>query len=167
MRPHGKVRTVTRVQCTIEIDAPPERVWDVVMDPRRLSEWVTIHRRVEGVPPRLERGSTFGQTLSLRGAPLHVEWTVADLDQPRRATWEGRGPAHSHASIVYSLQPLDDARTRFQYTNEFTAPGGPLGALAGRVLVGGLSQREAQRSLQRLKALVEEREDDPTKPLDK
>lgn len=146
---------MTRVQSAIDIDAPPERVWAIVMDPRRLADWVTIHRRVEDVPARLTRGSTFEQTLNLRGAHLHVLWTVVDLDEPRRAVWEGQGPAHSRASIVYELQPLDEQRTRFQYTNEFKPPGGPLGAVAGRVLVGGLSQREAQRSLQQLKQLVE------------
>jgi|SRR5829696_4118463 len=146
---------MTRVQSAIEIGAPPERVWAIVMDPERLGDWVTIHRRVEGVPTRLTRGSTFEQTLNLRGAHLHVLWTVVDLEEPRRAVWEGQGPAHSRASIVYELQSLDERRTRFQYTNEFKPPGGPLGAVAGRVLVGGLSQREAQRSLQRLKQLVE------------
>jgi carbon monoxide dehydrogenase subunit G len=148
---------VTQVHCTIEIEAPPEQVWEVLMNPRRLADWVTIHGRLDDAPKRLERGSTFGQTLSLRGAHLHVEWTVVDLDAPRRASWEGRGPAHSHASIVYALEALDERRTRFDYTNEFKAPGGPLGAVAGRVLVGGLSQREAQRSLQRLKRVVEGR----------
>ena len=69
--------------------------------------------------------------------------------------WEGQGPAHSRASIVYELRPDGENGTLFDYTNEFKAPGGPLGAVAGRVLVGGLSQREAQRSLQRLKQLVE------------
>jgi uncharacterized protein YndB with AHSA1/START domain len=146
---------MTRVHCAIEIDAPPERVWEVVMDPRRLADWVTIHRRLGDVPPRLERGSTFEQTLNLRGAPLHVAWTVVDVDRPRRAVWEGQGPAHSRASIVYELRPDGEKRTRFDYTNEFRPPGGALGAVAGRVLVGGLSQREAQRSLQRLKQLVE------------
>jgi len=32
---------------SIEIAAPIETVWDVVMDPERLGEWVTIHRSVE------------------------------------------------------------------------------------------------------------------------
>jgi uncharacterized protein YndB with AHSA1/START domain len=146
---------MTLVHCAIEIDAPPTRVWDVVMDPRRLADWVTIHRRLGDVPRRLERGSTFEQTLHLRGAPVHVTWRVVELDAPRRAVWEGRGPAHSHASIVYALAPTGDGRTQFDYTNEFKAPGGALGAVAGRVLVGALSQREAQRSLQRLKSLLE------------
>ena len=125
------------------------------MDPQRLGDWVTIHRRVGDVPPRLQRGSTFEQTLNLRGAALHVTWTVVDVDPPRRAVWEGQGPAHSRASIVYELRPDGENGTVFDYTNEFKPPGGPLGAVAGRVLVGGLSHREAQRSLQRLKQLIE------------
>lgn len=146
---------MTLVRCTIEIEAPPERVWEIVMDPRRLADWVTIHHRLGTVPSQLRKGSQFEQTLNLRGAHLHVAWTVVDVDPPRHATWEGRGPAHSRASIQYELQAIGDDRTCFDYTNEFKAPGGPLGAVAGRVLVGGLSQREAQRSLDRLKHLVE------------
>jgi hypothetical protein len=45
--------------------------------------------------------------------------------------------------------------TRFHYLNEFSPPLGPLGNAASRALVGGVSQREAQASLQRLKALIE------------
>jgi uncharacterized protein YndB with AHSA1/START domain len=146
---------MTRVHCAIEIDAPPERVWEVVMDPQRLPDWVTIHRHLRDAPARLTRGSTFEQTLNLRGANLHVVWTVVDVDPPRRAVWEGQGPAHSRASIVYELRSDGKRGTIFDYTNEFRPPGGPLGAVAGRVLVGGLSQREAQRSLQRLKQLIE------------
>jgi uncharacterized protein YndB with AHSA1/START domain len=146
---------MTGVHCAIEIDAPPERVWEVVMDPRRLGDWVTIHRRLGDVPARLRRGTTFEQTLNLRGAHLHVAWTIVDMDPPRRAVWEGQGPAHSRASIVYELRPQGDGSTCFEYTNEFKPPGGALGAVAGRVLMGGLSQREAQRSLQRLKQLIE------------
>lgn len=146
---------MSRVHTEIAIAAPPQRVWDVVMDPNRLGDWVTIHRHVEHAPAELRRGSTFEQTLNLRGAHLHVVWTVVDLDPPRRAVWEGQGPAHSRASIVYALRPDREDRTIFDYTNEFKPPGGALGAVAGRVLVGGLSHREAQRSLLRLKQLVE------------
>jgi uncharacterized membrane protein len=146
---------MTRVHCAIEIAAPPARVWDVVMDPTRLADWVTIHRHLGDVPARLRQGSTFEQTLNLRGAHLHVAWTVVEVEPPHRAVWEGQGPAHSRASIVYSLRPGGKNATIFDYTNEFRPPGGALGAVAGRVLVGGLSQREAQRSLQRLKQLIE------------
>ena len=38
-----------RVTASILLPASPERVWDVVMDPRRLADWVTIHRRLGDV----------------------------------------------------------------------------------------------------------------------
>jgi uncharacterized membrane protein len=147
---------VTLVTASIEIDAPRERVYDLVLDPTRLDEWVTIHRRVnarDAGPPR--EGFEMDQTLHLRGANFHVRWKLTEAERPGRATWEGRGPAHSYARTSYLLKAIDGDKTRFEYENEFKAPGGFLGAAASRMLIGGLPQREATRSLQRLKALLE------------
>jgi hypothetical protein len=147
---------VTLVTASIEIAAPPERVYDLMLDPTRLDEWVTIHRRVDRVddgPPR--KGFELEQTLHLRGANFRVHWTLTEAARPDRATWEGRGPAHSYARTSYLLRALDGGGTHFDYENEFKAPGGFLGAAASRVIVGGLPQREADRSLQHLKALLE------------
>jgi uncharacterized membrane protein len=147
---------VTQVIASIEIDAPREKVYDLALDPARLDEWVTIHRRVnsrDAGPPR--EGYEMNQTLHLRGANFKVSWTLTEADRPDRATWEGRGPAHSYARTSYDLRALDGGRTRFEYENEFTAPGGFLGAAASRMLIGGVPEREAKRSLERLKALLE------------
>jgi uncharacterized membrane protein len=147
---------VTLVTASIEIDAPRENVYDLVLDPARLDEWVTIHRRVnsrDAGPPR--EGYKMDQTLCLRGANFHVRWKLTEAHRPGRVTWEGRGPAHSYARTSYALKPVDGGRTRFEYENEFKAPGGFLGAAASRMLIGGVPEREATRSLQRLKALLE------------
>ena len=40
---------MSTVHATIEIDAPMQRVWDTVMDPDHLKDWVTIHRSVRDV----------------------------------------------------------------------------------------------------------------------
>jgi uncharacterized protein YndB with AHSA1/START domain len=147
---------MSRVRASIEIDAPPERVWDVVMDADRLGDWVTIHRGTEEASDRpLRDGSTVRQKLCLRGVNFHVRWTVEEARAPKLAVWEGRGPARSKAHTVYRLSPSDGG-TRFDYENEFKAPLGPLGAAASRALVGGLPEREATDTLRRLKALIED-----------
>ena len=68
------------VVADIEIDAPPEKVWQVVMDPDRFGEWVTIHRKVNSAddgPPR--EGMKMEQTLCLRGALRHSSGRRCEL----------------------------------------------------------------------------------------
>ena len=146
---------MTLVTAAIDIDAPREEVFEAALDPQRLDRWVTIHRRVnradEG-PPR--EGYELDQTLCLRGANFKVRWKLTEHEPNVRATWEGRGPAHSYARTTYRLSD-NGGGTRFEYENEFKPPGGLIGRAAGAVLVGGVPEREARRSLQRLKALLE------------
>ena len=140
---------MSEVTTRIDIAAPPEAVWAVAMDAERLEEWVTIHRRLEDFTD-----TTMDQVLCLRGVSFHVKWELADSDRPHRAFWKGKGPARSKAETEYTLTPIDGG-TRFEYRNEFKAPLGPLGAVASKALVGGVPEREANASLQKLKELLE------------
>jgi carbon monoxide dehydrogenase subunit G len=147
---------MSTVSAKIQIDAPIERVWEIVMDPQRLGDWVTIHKSVSNVSDLpLRAGSTMDQAMHVRGLTFKVRWTLMAVDSPRHAEWEGGGPAHSTAVIRYELASEGDGRTTFQYTNEFHVPGGRLGNVASRIIVGATSEREARNSLARLKALVE------------
>lgn len=147
---------MSEVRTAIEIDAPPEVVFDVALDPERLGDWVTIHRGLvsaDAGPPRT--GMAMQQRLSLRGAAFKVTWKLVACERPTHAEWKGRGPARSRAETEYTLEALPGGRTRFSYRNDFQAPLGPLGAVAAHALVGGLPEKEAIASLTRLKALVE------------
>jgi carbon monoxide dehydrogenase subunit G len=147
---------MSEVHAQIDIAAAPEAVYDLMLDPERLHEWVTIHRKINSTDSGEPReGFKMDQTLCLRHANFKVHWTLTEADRPHAATWEGRGPAGSYARTSYRLKPVDGGRTRFEYENEFKAPGGFLGAAASRVIVGGVPEREANRSLENLKALVE------------
>jgi uncharacterized protein YndB with AHSA1/START domain len=147
------------VHVKIRIEAPVRQVWDTIMDPRKLEQWVTIHRSLAGVSDEPTRkGATMDQVMHMRGLNFHVHWTLVDVNPPTHAEWDGRGPAHSHARIRYELTGDGDNATEFEYFNEFMTPGGRLGNLATRVIVGEASDREARNSLKRLKDLVERTE---------
>jgi uncharacterized protein YndB with AHSA1/START domain len=147
---------MSTVQAEIEINAPIERVWETIMDPERLGDWVTIHKSVKNVSDSpLRRGATMDQAMQVRGLTFRVHWQLVSVDPPHAAQWEGGGPAHSNALIRYELSSDESNRTRFRYTNEFHPPGGRLGNVAGRMIVGATSQREANNSLSKLKALLE------------
>lgn len=146
---------MSEVHASVDIAAAPEQVYDVALDPERLHEWVTIHRKVNRADSGEPRpGFEMDQTLCLRHANFKVHWTLTEADRPHHATWEGKGPAGSYARTSYRLTPKGDG-THFEYENEFKVPGGFLGRAASRVAVGGVPEREAQRTLQQLKAVLE------------
>jgi uncharacterized protein YndB with AHSA1/START domain len=143
------------VTASIHIAAPPEEVWETVMDPSCLEQWVTIHRKLvhadRGSP---KVGFRMDQQIHMRGVSLEVHWKLVDCRPGELAVWEGRGPARSHARSEYALK-ADKGGTRFDYRNEFRPPLGPVGAIVSRALVGGMPEREANRTLERLRTHME------------
>jgi len=143
-----------RIERSTHIAAPPKDVYDVVMDPQRLEDWVTIHHHLEGTPRSpLQKGSKLTQCLKLAGKRFKVHWHVVENDPCEHVVWEGRGPVASHARVEYSFGSKDGG-TDFSYVNEYDLPGGALGRFAGRA-VSRVTQKELDGSLQRLKRLVE------------
>jgi uncharacterized protein YndB with AHSA1/START domain len=149
---------MSEVKHAITINAPIQKVWDTVMDPNKLSDWVTIHRAVKNTSPDLQRkGATMDQSMHMRGLSFTVHWRLTDVEAPHRAEWNGRGPAGSTAQITYELSDAGDGTTKFEYSNEFNTPGGRLGNMATKMIVGDASDREARNSLEKLKSLLEDR----------
>jgi carbon monoxide dehydrogenase subunit G len=143
-----------RVERTTHIAAAPKAVYDIVMDPARLEDWVTIHQRIVGSPPSpLKKGSKLTQCLKLAGKKFNVNWHVVGNEPCEHVVWEGRGPVASKARVEYRFES-NDGGTDFSYVNEYDLPGGPLGRVAGRA-VSRVTQKEVDGSLQRLRQLVE------------
>jgi hypothetical protein len=146
---------VSLVTASIQIATAPSVVWNKVMDPDSLGEWVTIHRKLlHADQGPLRVGYKMDQRIHMRGVSLEVHWKLVECDAGKLAVWEGRGPARSRARTEYVLK-AEDGGTRFDYRNEFRAPLGPVGAIVSRALVGGMPEREARRTLDLLRAHLE------------
>jgi carbon monoxide dehydrogenase subunit G len=143
-----------RVEREIKIDAPPEDVYEVLLDAQQLEDWVTIHKGLEDAPTGdLRKGSTLTQCLKLAGREFKVRWKVVENERARKVVWDGKGPVRSKAKVIYELS-ADGEGTRFSYANEYDLPGGPLGKMAGPV-VRRVTAGELDASLEKLKKLVE------------
>jgi carbon monoxide dehydrogenase subunit G len=142
------------VERDIHVAAPPERLHEVVMDPRCLAQWVSIHRALEDAPKGdLKKGSKLTQKLKLVGRTFTVRWTVVEDEPGKRVVWEGRGPFGSKAKVVYEFAARDGG-TDFSYSNEYVLPGGAAGRMAGPA-VRRVTGKELDRSLEQLKKFVE------------
>ena len=133
---------MTEVVTSIDIDAPPERVWALAMDPNRLAEWVTIHRRLHGHddgPPR--KGYAMEQTLHLRGVNFKVHWELVAATNATTPSGTDAGPARSHAETEYRLTPTDAAARASTTATCSPRRWARSGAVASRAIVGGLPRR--------------------------
>ena len=146
---------MAKLERTIEIDAAPEDVYDVLTDPNCLGEWVTIQEELVSAPdPPLSEGDCVVQKMKVVGKSFEVSWDVEVADRPSKVQWSGNGPMGSVARATYVLSDNGNGGTRFSYTNEYDVPGGPVGKVAGRALVSA-SGGEADATLARLKQFVE------------
>ena len=140
---------------SIEIEATPAEVWAVVMDPGRLGDWVTAHKKLYDAPSgELSEGDSFRQKLRVVGPSFKVRWTVVEASEPTLAVWEGKGPGGSSADVRYELTENGNGGTRFDYCNSFELPGGPL-SMPAKSVAGPPATKQAKASLQNLKKLLE------------
>jgi carbon monoxide dehydrogenase subunit G len=146
---------MSKLKREIEIAAPPEAVYDKLTDPSCLGDWVTVQDELEQAPDHnVEKGDELVQCMKVAGRRFRVRWHVEEAERPSRVKWSGRGPFGSKARAFYELRANGSDGCTFSYVNEFELPGGPIGRLAGRAVVGA-SGGEADKSLEKLKQLVE------------
>lgn len=121
------------VETSIDIDAPPERVWKIVADPRNLPRWDRHVVGVDEVPPGgLEKGSHYITVIRFMGARAHVRSDVESLRPNEYSKVHLRGLVD--AVVETWLEPLSDERTRLRHRVDYRLVGGPLGRLAAGAL---------------------------------
>lgn len=95
------------------VPAAPERVFDLLADPRRHREIDgsgTVRDAVEG-PERLSLGAVFGMNMRM-GGPYQMTSTVVEFEEGRRIAWQPR-PTNPVAALAiggriwrYELEPV-------------------------------------------------------------
>lgn len=116
---------------SIEIDASPERVWDVLTNFREYDEWNPFIRHLKGSAAPGERLSFVAQ---FRGRDLPISARFVRLEPNREIRWHG--PTSSVLGKLFRgehyirLEPAGDGRTRVEHGEQF-----------GGVLVGFVWER--------------------------
>ena len=144
---------MAHISVSIEIDATPQRVWEVVEPVERHVDW--MH---DAVAIRFETDQTRGV-----GTRFLCDTKVGPIelvDKMEITEWRpGEAMGVRHTGMVtgtgmFTLTPIDlGRRTRFTWAEELIFPwwlGGPIGAWIGGKLVMGAIWRRNLRGLARI-----------------
>ena len=140
-----------QIQVERTIDAPPERVFSILVDPDRVPEWrPSIERIAERSGPIDRPGTTF--VTRYRGRTPDSHGTVLESEPPRLHVLAGHGAVEYNARVA--LEP-EGAGTRLRFDLTVRIPGGPLGRLAERAFLARKVERDSGAEFDRLKELAE------------
>lgn len=146
---------MTRIERSVEISRPPEEVFDLLRDARSLIRWVTVLREARDAPERLTTGDAFEQSIRILGSRVESTWTASNVDEPRAIRYEATARVEIPITMVQTIRPTDGGAA-VDLEVEYDLPGGLAGELLDRAFVRRRAVRDADRSLRRLKALLEE-----------
>jgi uncharacterized protein YndB with AHSA1/START domain len=127
-------------ETTRHIDAPPQRIWEVLFDVARWPEWTPTIVRVE----RLDNGPfQVGSRAKVRQPKLpHALWEVTGVVDGRSFTWEATGPGIK--TIARHEVVPDSTGSKVTLSIEQTGPIGAVAAIAWRRLTQRYIELEAE-----------------------
>lgn len=124
-------------QGSARVEAPPERIWDMLLDADCLASLIPGARDVVRESETRFRADVMLGIGPVRGR-YRAEVSLSDLDPPRQATLSGRitgALGGGEGSGVVTLTPLEDSATEIAYRYRVTLSG-KVAAVGGRLLDG-------------------------------
>jgi hypothetical protein len=107
------------IATAVEIDAPPDRVWNVLVDLPAYPAWNPFIVRASG---RVAVGETLVLHMALPDRePMVIEPRLLVVEPERELRWKGRLllPGLFDGEHGFTLVPLDGGRTRVEHWEEF------------------------------------------------
>ena len=101
----------------IEINAPPERVWNILTDTDKFSEWNPFIRSVKG---KLAQGESIEVVLG-EEKTMTFRPTILELTPNRTFRWLGKMFVGGlfDGEHIFEIEPLDTNRVRFVQREKF------------------------------------------------
>jgi uncharacterized membrane protein len=146
---------VGKIEKSIEIEAPPEKIWEMLaLD--RLPEWneeygnVKYTSEVRSPKDKYRVGASSHTNIKGAGA---IDFEITESLENEKMTFRMIGKRANNTVVTYVLESVDGG-TKFAYMMTFKLPWGILGTFLGK-LGKGILEKEAEKSLEKLKNILE------------
>jgi uncharacterized membrane protein len=149
-KPLGRVTTV---EFSVEVDAPPERVWQVTSDPANLPQWDKHIESVEVPDGGLAFGVRYRVVMRFMSLRTTVDAEVLEWEPPWRASIHLSGLLEATVTTTIASLPFERSILRHEITYRFRGPFGGLGAQSIQALGG--SQMALRRGVLAQKRQIE------------
>ena len=145
---------MTTIEFSVEIDAPPERVWQVTSNPANLPHWDKHIESVELPEGGLALGVRYRVMMRFMSLRTTVDAEVLEWEPPWRASIRLTGLLEATVTTTVASLPFARSVLRHEITYRFRGLFGGVGAQSIQVLGG--SQMALKRGVLAQKREIEE-----------
>lgn len=140
-------------EASVTINAPMDKILDAVADQEKAAQYHAsgVLTAVNGKPDELGSSAEFDYRVVV-GMTVHAKLTVSEVDKPRRLVQEMSGTMPG--KWTWNLEQEGQA-VKVNFSIDYRVPGGILGKIADRLLLGRINQRNLETTLRGLKVYCE------------
>jgi uncharacterized membrane protein len=147
------VKALTRVEKSIEVNVPPEKIWPLVkwenvpqvFESLKKMEWTSEgHNKV---------GSTLHLTTEVAGVKQESDVEITEWVENEKAAWRTIG---GNATIIFSstFSPTKNG-TKVTFTQDYGLPYSVLGKIIDKLRFHKAIEKDTEKALIKLKAMAE------------
>ena len=145
---------MTRIVNSIEIKAPPEKVFSIVSEFERIPEWQSEFKKVRYTSKEKKKvGATLHATCEVGGFKPDIDLTITEWSVNKRIAWQTT-MGNASGSGTISLEPVG-AATKYTEIIEYAMPYPILGKLIDRLRIRKAMEKSYQAAIKNKKALAE------------
>ncbi|HLM08580.1 MAG TPA: AMP-binding protein [Thermoleophilaceae bacterium] len=141
-----------RVERSELVDAPRDRVWELVSDPGNYPRFLHGLSRLERKNDARGCGARFSMRMRVGSADVGGLIEVVEFDEPADMAWTSITGIDQRGR--WRLREAADGRTRVTFRLSWDAPGGLLGSLSDR-LAAPMVAKNLERTVQNLRREIE------------
>ena len=133
-----------RFESTIDIDAPPEKVWTLIDKLEQWPQWMPSIKKIERISEGpLTAGSQLSVTAKVSGLTVKLLMTIIKLVPERTVVMQGKALGTS-LTRFYNLEPLND-KTRATIGGEVSGVLAWLARRGGQAVSDEIAQAAKKR----------------------
>ena len=145
---------LTRIVNSIEINAPPEKIFSIISEFERAPEWQPEFKKIWYTSKEKKKiGATLHANAEVGGFKPDIDFTITEWSENKRITWKTMmGNASGSGSIT--LEPIGPV-TKYTVAIEYAMPYSVLGKLVDRLRIRKAMEKSYETAIKNQKVLAE------------
>ena len=144
-----------KVQRSVEIFAPPEKIWPFLIEPEKIMKWFSLLKKFEYTgEKRAGIGTTFYYEEKSGGQNMKLNYKVTDWTENKKLAFGVTSGSLKKDDQVWSIEATPTG-SKFAMFEDLEMPMGILGKIIGATIGGNMIGGNMEKILTNLKKSVE------------